>query len=133
MQYDGEQYDKPDVIAGWIGDRMRERLFAVLDLVVILAGAKLLLMAANAVNAYQGIDLPALGMSAAVKFCPILGGTALICWKNRPWPRDSNEMASGKLRAVHFACPRHSHRRGQYWKRKGGHGSARFDTLSSWI
>jgi hypothetical protein len=27
----------------------------------------------------------------------------MLCWKSQPWPRDSNETASGKPGAVHSA------------------------------
>jgi TRAP-type transport system small permease protein len=67
-----------DVILGVIGTRMRRWLYAGLDLVVILAGAKLFFMALAASSVYGAIDLPALGTSAAVKFYPLIVGTGLI-------------------------------------------------------
>jgi len=67
-----------DVILGVIGVRARRWLYASLDLVVILAGAKFFFMAMTASSVYGAIDLPALGTSAAVKFYPLIVGTALI-------------------------------------------------------
>lgn len=55
------------------------RLLPLFDLVVLVGGALLLPLIWETMAAYSFIDLPALNVSGAVKYWPLLAGTGFLC------------------------------------------------------
>lgn len=69
-------YIAVDLFGG--GQSGRRRTGIVLNLVMVAFAIALAVMTLQAIEAFSLIDLPSLGMSAAVKFVPIITGAALL-------------------------------------------------------